>query len=121
MEPGTEVKSLEDWCEQQSSKPMFMFWFTVLQLQLTLLVFVHSIRTGNFQLYVQSLTKIVSWFFSLDHYNYAQWISVHLCDTVILPHLHPGTMQSFNYRCIKVKSESYIMLNVLSRSLWQPL
>ena len=25
MEPGTEVKSLEDWCEQQSSKPMLSF------------------------------------------------------------------------------------------------
>ena len=71
MEPGTEVKSLEDWCKQQSSKPMFKFWFTVLQLQLTPLVFVRSIWTGNFQLYVQSLTKIVSWFFSLDHYNHA--------------------------------------------------
>ena len=78
VEPGIEAKSLEDWCNQQSCLPMFKFWFTVLQLELTVLVFVRSIRTGDYQLYVQSLTKLVSWFFSLDHFNYSRWISVHL-------------------------------------------
>ena len=63
LEPDVEVKSLNDWCEQQNSQPMFKFWFTVLQLQLTVLVFVRSIRTANFQLYVQSLTKLVPCFF----------------------------------------------------------
>ena len=48
-EPGMEDESLEHWCNQQSSLPMLNFWFTVLQLQLTLLVFVRSIRTGVFK------------------------------------------------------------------------
>ena len=33
----------------------------------TLLLFVRSIREGNFQLYLESLTKIVPWMFTLDH------------------------------------------------------
>ena len=49
---------------------MFKFWFLVLQLQLTILVFVRSIRSGNFPLYIQSLTKLVHWFFTFDHYHY---------------------------------------------------
>ena len=58
-EPGMEDESLEDWCNQQSSLPMFNFWFTILQLQLTVLVFVCSIRTGDFELYVQSLKQMM--------------------------------------------------------------
>ena len=95
LEPDVKVKSLDDWCEQQNSQPMFKFWFTVLQLQLTVLVFVRSIRTANFQLYVQSLTKLVPWFFSLDHFNYSRWISVHLRDMVTLAHLHPNIYTEF--------------------------
>ena len=38
-------------------------------LQLTVLVFVRSIRSGNFPLYIQSLTKLVHWFFTFDHYH----------------------------------------------------
>ena len=45
-EPNTEPMSLEGWCTvQQESQPMFKFWFLVLQLQLTILVFVRSIRS----------------------------------------------------------------------------
>ncbi len=94
-EPGIEAMSLEDWCNQQSSLPMFKFWFTVLQLELTVLLFVRSIRTGNFKLYVQSLTKLVPWFFSLDHFNYSRWISVHLRDMITLSHLHPQIYEEF--------------------------
>ena len=80
--------SLEDWCTvQQESQPMFKFWFLVLQLQLTILAFVRSIRSVNFRLYNQSLTKLVHWFFTFDHY--ARWISVHLRDMMALSHLHP--------------------------------
>ena len=63
IEPNTEPMSLEDWCTvQQESQPMCKFWFLVLQLQLTMLVFVRSIRYDNFPLYIQSLTKLVHWF-----------------------------------------------------------
>ena len=74
---------------------MFKFWFTISQLQLTLLVFVRSIRTGDFELFVQSLTELVPWFFSLDHYNYSRWISVYLRDMVTLSHLHTQVYEEF--------------------------
>ncbi len=59
------------------------------------MVFVHSISLGDFQLYVQSLTKLIPWFFFLDHFNYSRWISVHLRDVVALSHLHPEIYQKF--------------------------
>ena len=89
-EPNTEPMRLEDWCTvQQEIQLMFKFWFLVLQLQLTILVFVRSIRSGNFPLYNHSLTKLVHCFFTFDHYHYARWISVHLRDMMVLSHLHP--------------------------------
>ena len=60
------------------------------------MVFLRSIRTGDFELYVQSLTKLVPWFFSLDHFNYSRWISVHLRDMVTLSHLHPQIHGEFH-------------------------
>jgi len=95
IESGMEALSLEDSCNQQCSLPMFKFWYTALQLELTILVFVRSIHLGDFQLYVQSLTKLIPCFFSLDHFNYSRWISVHLCDMVALSHLHPEMYQEF--------------------------
>jgi len=35
------------------------------------------------------------WFFSLDHYNYLRWISVHLRDMVNLSHLHQKVYEGF--------------------------
>ena len=96
MEAGIEPSSLKDWCKQ-NSQPMFKFWFTVLQLQLYVLIFVHSIRTGNFNLYVQSLTRLVPLFFSLHpfHFNYSLWISVHVRDMMTLSHLHSSIYAEF--------------------------
>jgi len=38
------------------------------------------------QLY--ALTELVTWFFALDHINYASWIPVHLRDITELPTRH---------------------------------
>ena len=43
-----------------------------------------SIRAGNFTLYIQSLTKHVHWFFTVDHYHYVRWISVHVREVMTL-------------------------------------
>ena len=81
---------------------MFKFWFLILQLQLTILVFVRSIRSCNFPLYIQSLTKLVHWFFAFDHYHYA------------LSHLHPDihTDTEFVKGHFTVNKTSYAFSNM---------
>ena len=49
---------------------------TALQLELLVFSFVKSLREANFALYVDCLTKLTPWFFSLDHTNYARWVPV---------------------------------------------
>ena len=59
------------------------------------MLFVRSIREGNFQLYIEALTKIVPWFFALDHIHYSRWIPVHLRDMVLLQECHQDVYEEF--------------------------
>ena len=53
-----------EWCIQKCEEcPQFKFWYMILNLQLLMLVFVRSIREGNF-----SLTQVVKCFFRFGSY-----------------------------------------------------
>jgi hypothetical protein len=92
----TPVLNFTDWCEYQCKLyPMFQYWHITLQLQLTLLVFVRSVREANFLLYVESLAKLLPWFFALNHHHYARWCSVHLRDMRALHSTHPDIAKAF--------------------------
>lgn len=64
-------------------------------MELAVLVYVRVIREGDFTLNVNALTKIVPWFFALDHTNYTRWIPVHLRDMVTLKDVHPKVFAEF--------------------------
>jgi hypothetical protein len=77
-EPGEHV-ALERWCVLQSQQcPQFDYWLKTLSLEIVLLLYIRAIREGDFQLYIESLTKIVPWMFSLDHIHYSRWHSGHV-------------------------------------------
>jgi len=87
---------LEDWCSSRAELyPQFKFCLLILQLELAVLVYVRAMREGDFTLYVDALTKIVPWFFALDHTNYAPWIPVHLRDMVTLKDVHLKVFAEF--------------------------
>ena len=65
--------------------PMFLYWDTVLSLELTGFIFVRAHRERKFSLYLDSLKTIAPWFFTLDHYHYARWLPVHIRDMEKLP------------------------------------
>ena len=50
----------------------FLYWYTVLELEALLLMFVKSIREGNFTEYLEALEQIIPWMFIMDHTNYAR-------------------------------------------------
>ena len=65
--------------ERANSFPQFHI---ILQLELYVMIYVRATREGNFQLYIEALSKIVPWVFALDHTHYARWIPVHFRDLV---------------------------------------
>ena len=75
--------------------PQFDYQATVLQVELTVLVYVRSLRQGSFKMYLDALTELATWFHAMDHTNYARWIPVHLRDMVTLPTAHPEVAREF--------------------------
>jgi hypothetical protein len=73
------------WCDDRCANSVqFQYWFICYKLQIILLVFVRSIREGNFTLFVETLKQMIPWFFALDHVHYARWLSIHLKDMLEL-------------------------------------
>ena len=69
-EAPVSEESFTEWCEQRSkAHPMFRFWSTVLDLELTVLAFVRAIRTSDFDLYVQTLSQLRIFFFELNPFT----------------------------------------------------
>ena len=51
-----EELEFDDWCQQKAKMcPQFDYWATVLQLELTVLVNVCSLRQGSFQVHLDAL------------------------------------------------------------------
>ena len=60
--------------------PQLKYWQTVYDMEMLLLRFVRSIRTGDLFLYEKSWDEIADWAFILDNYNYARSLTVHVRD-----------------------------------------
>ena len=59
--------SFSCWCDSQvASNPQFAFWSLIMDLELFMFTFVRSLRESNFALYIDSMTKLMPFFFALD-------------------------------------------------------
>ena len=68
----------------------------VLKMELVLVTFIRSIHTGNFHFHLHSLEKMAPWFFALDHFHYARWLSVHVSKMKMLEITNTDVYQVFN-------------------------
>ena len=58
----------------------FQFWNMIFKLEKLILIVIKAYRQNEFNLYVETLERVVGFLFSLNHYNYARWISIHIRD-----------------------------------------
>ncbi|MES9881369.1 MAG: hypothetical protein ABW185_10860, partial [Sedimenticola sp.] len=78
--------TFETWRKRMiTTSPTFQFWDTIIRIEKMVLVLLRAHRENNFDLYLEALEWLVGFFFALDHYNYARWISVHIRDMKSLP------------------------------------
>ena len=67
---GDDSLMFSQWCEKREAEsPQFHFWSLTLKFQLTIRIFVRSLRERNLQLYKEACTALVPWFFALNHTN----------------------------------------------------
>ena len=113
----------EEWCIQRAKTTVhFDYWLKTLSLELLMLRYIRSLREGNFQLYVESLTQIMPWMFSLDHTHYSRWLSVHIRDMITLAKKHPDVLAEFMQEilwCTKPATNSlaWHLTSVTSRTM----
>ena len=46
-------------------------------------------------MYIESLTKLSSWFFTTNHFHYARWVPIHIRDMVRLSQALPEVAEEF--------------------------
>ena len=88
--------NFDEWRQlREDENPQFKFWSLTLEIQLSVFVFVRSLREGDFHLYIQVLQKIATLMFALDHPNYARWLPMHIRDIMLLEECHPDVAAEF--------------------------
>ena len=66
VESGSDLSVL-DWLDEAAThSKMCSYWKMMLNFGVLLLIYMRSIREGNFELYVASLYRMLPWFFALD-------------------------------------------------------
>ena len=78
-----------------STSVLFDFWLKTLYLEILSLLYVRAISAGNFQLCVESLTKVVPWILSLVRTLYSRWLPVHIRDKMLLSRKHLNVLVKF--------------------------
>ena len=89
--------SAYEWlCQKSTESEVYLYWKMVVELEIGILIYKRSIREGNFQLYIESLRKLLKWFFIFDRYNYARWLTVQWFD---LKNLEANFPDVYEYFC----------------------
>ena len=73
---------------------------------------IRAIREGNFSLYKKSLVSLVPWPFSLDHINYARWMSVPIHDMNLLSSTHPNIHPKFTNGSFLVNKTEKVLSSI---------
>ena len=90
------TQNIEEWVSERKSKSVqFYYWHTVMELEALLLMFIKSVRIGNFEMFISCLEQIAPWMFSLDHTHYARWLPVFINDMKQWATKHPAIFSEF--------------------------
>ena len=91
------ISDFKTWRKDEESQYLqFYFWSQTLKLQLLVMSFIRSIRSGDFNLYKTTISLLMPWFFAFNHTHYARLLSVHLCDMLQLQETNPEVFRHFN-------------------------
>ena len=95
VESGSALSVL-DWVDEAAKhSQMCFYWKMILNFEVLLLIYMRSIREGNFELYLALLYRILSWFFALDRYNYGRRATIYWFEMEFLKHRRPNEYKEF--------------------------
>ena len=80
----------------EKENPQFLFWSIALKMEMDYLMFLRSIRSSNFRLYISSIARFLPWIFVFDHVHYARWLTIHHYDMEMLNETNPAIYEEFD-------------------------
>ncbi|KAK3910268.1 Chromosome-associated kinesin KIF4 [Frankliniella fusca] len=90
-------EAFEKWVQSRAdASPTFYFWLLVLNLETLYFLSLKAVRGQNFELYKESLARLLPWFFAVDRLNYAKALCIHLTDLTYLDQVAPTVHQMFS-------------------------
>ena len=71
----------------------YSYWSTYIKLVEILLDLIRAYRIGDWKLHLQIFPKMLPWFSTYDHFNYALWAPVYYADMLSLEQSAPEVYQ----------------------------
>ena len=84
----------------------------VLKLELTVLIFVRSVRSRGFELNKYVINRLLPCFFALNYVNSASWLTLHLFGMLQLPNTRPVVEHNFQMRTFGVTKSKNVFLSI---------
>ena len=81
--------------KESEEKPTFRVVLQYMQMVDTMLIFIRSVRTANWDLHLAALEEFVKYFFALDLTNYSSMIAWYIADMKQLESKHPDLWNEF--------------------------
>ena len=70
-----EYTDYKDWRQNhQSNSVTAKYWFSAMELEILLFMFIRSLRDSNFDLFIRCFEEMLPWMAALDHSNYHGWL-----------------------------------------------
>ena len=90
------IQSMKEFDSSVGEATMFQFWDMYRQSVQVLLCFIRSERTGNWELYLDSMRAMLPVMFSYDRCNYSRWLPIYIADMLNLHVTAPEVYEKFS-------------------------
>ena len=78
-----------------SESVMWRFWKSYLDMSELFLCIIYATRSGDWELYVESIRSILLWVFTYDRQNYVRYLTLHFMDLLNLEENYPSVHCEF--------------------------
>lgn len=89
------LDELSKFDEENKNNPMFVVFRQYMRMVMEMLLFLRSVRTGNWKLHIKALELFTKYFFAHDRINYARMMPVYLAEMASLEKSDPEVYREF--------------------------
>ena len=82
---GDDSLEVDSTCWRSNERSTFAFWSSYMQMVESVLLLTRATRSGDWELHLSSVRKILPWMFAYDRPNYARYLSAYFLELCDLP------------------------------------